>query len=63
MIGLEQIYISLGFESAQEYNRLIGSLELETPGQLAAFKKWDAEDGTKEGLEKLINDQINSIRS
>jgi hypothetical protein len=60
MIGLEQIYISLGFEGAADYNRLTASLELETEEQKAAFQKWQDEDGTKEGLQKLIENQINS---
>jgi hypothetical protein len=55
LIGLGEIYKSLGFEDEEEYNRLIGKVEMQTPEQIAAYKKWKEEDGTKEGLEKLID--------
>jgi hypothetical protein len=54
MIGLEQIYISLGFSGPDEYQSLTGAVDLQTPEQFAAFEKWQAEDGTKEGLEALL---------
>jgi hypothetical protein len=43
-----------GFESEEEFFRLVSSVDLSTPGKIFAFTQWKLEDGTKDGLLKLI---------
>lgn len=42
----------LGFESLEEFFKLISSIDLTK--HLLSFKRWQQEDGTKEGLLKLV---------
>lgn len=52
-ISLESVAVSLGFESERELHRLVSSRDLSTPERLAAFKRWQTEDGSKAGLLRL----------
>jgi len=49
----EKILKELGFEDEQEFFKLVSSVDLSTQEKREAFKKWQEEDGTKEGLIKL----------
>lgn len=41
---------SLGFADQAEFHRLVAGADVSTPARLAAFKAWQADDGTKSGL-------------
>ena len=45
----------LGFESEQEFHRLVACVVLRDSCDVKTFKKWQSEDGTKEGLLKLLD--------
>ncbi len=42
-----------GFETVEELRQLIANADISTPEKLAAFERWQDEDGSKEGLLKL----------
>jgi hypothetical protein len=50
---MEEIIKQYGFESMEEFNRLVSNVDLSTPDKLNAFKTWQNEDGSKDGLLKL----------
>ena len=50
---MQQIVNELGFESVEEYYRLISNVDLTSSEKLIAFYIWEKEDGTKSGLKKL----------
>jgi len=43
----------LGFESISEMNKLVANVDISNSVKLSAFKKWQMEDGSKQGLIKL----------
>lgn len=45
-----------GFESLEEFNRLVASVDLSSPEKIAAFNRWREDNGTKEGLLALLNE-------
>lgn len=53
MLTLEAVVKAAGFESEDEFSRLVGRAPLRTARQRVAFKQWQRADGTKEGLLKL----------
>ena len=42
-----------GFESIEEWHKLVSSIDISTPDKVIAFTKWKIEDGSKQGLLKL----------
>jgi hypothetical protein len=50
---LEEFVKLLGFDSLNQYNKLVFTTDVSTPEKLAALEKWQQEDGTKEGLLRL----------
>lgn len=60
MSELEITILQAGFESLQEFYRLVSTVKISTSEKLAAFKKWQTEDGTKAGLLKLFQAQSES---
>ena len=50
---MEEFVKLLGFDSLNQYNILVFTTDVSTPEKLAAFEKWQEEDGTKEGLLRL----------
>lgn len=50
---MEEFVKLLGFDSVTQYNKLVFTTDVSTPEKLAAFEKWQGEDGTKEGLLRL----------
>ncbi|MGV6816151.1 MAG: hypothetical protein ACWA44_02640 [Thiotrichales bacterium] len=51
---MEDLVKELGFESVQEYHKLVSTADISTVEKMVAFEKWKKEDGSKEGLLKLI---------
>ena len=49
----EDLVKSFGFDNVSELNKLVATLDISSPKKLALFKKWQEEDGTKDGLLKL----------
>ncbi len=50
---MEEIIKTMGFQNMAEFNRLVASADLSTPQRLLDFKKWQTDDGSKDGLMKL----------
>lgn len=50
---MEEIILQYGFESLKEFNEMVANVDLSSMEKITAFKKWQEEDGTKEGLLKL----------
>lgn len=50
---MDELVKKMGFENLQEFHRMVASVRLTLPGDLAAFNYWKENDGTKEGLSKL----------
>jgi hypothetical protein len=50
---MEEIIKEYGFDSLKEFNHLVANVDLSTQEKRIAFKKWQEEDGTKEGILKL----------
>ena len=46
----------LGFENEEELATLIGSVNLTPHNAVVKFQKWQHNDGTKHGLQELINE-------
>jgi hypothetical protein len=58
--GIESVNFELelkqkGFKSLKEFNSLISKLKLSDMSVVLKFKCWQNEDGTKEGLLKIIS--------
>ncbi len=51
---LEEIVVSYGFSNEQEFHDMVAKFHPCTPLRLAMFRKWQQTDGTKVGLEKLL---------
>lgn len=52
-MDLEVIVKELGFESTQEFNKMVAAVDLSNPARQDAFVAWKENDGTKAGLRKL----------
>jgi hypothetical protein len=55
-IKLEELIKEMGFESEEEFFRLVASVPLDTKEKMKAFEDWKFNDGTKEGLMRLHNE-------
>ena len=55
MDDLEEIAKECGFESAQEMHQMVCGVNLTNPVKEWEFTKWKLEDGTKTGLQKIID--------
>jgi hypothetical protein len=51
----------LGFESEQDFIKLVGSMNKSTPKKNEAFKFWQDLDGTKYGLLKILSGDFSRI--
>lgn len=47
---MEEIVKQYGFESVGEFHRMVADVDLTSAEKIAAFKKWQEDDGTKKGL-------------
>lgn len=52
---MEDLVKEMGFDSLQEFNKLNVSVDLTDPIKLQNYLKWKEEDGSKNGLLKLID--------
>lgn len=55
---MEELVKECGFESLDDFNSLISKADLSTKENIKAFKHWQNEDGTKNGLLALLNLQV-----
>lgn len=44
-----------GFKDGAEFHSMVARLDISTPERLDAFRRWQMEDGTKAGLERLTS--------
>lgn len=51
---MEDIVKMMGFDSVGEFHKLNSSVDISTPTKMSEYVQWKDEDGTKEGLLKLI---------
>ena len=51
----DQIAQSLGFSDAKEFSQMVSDVDMSTDEKISAFKKWQDEDGTKEGILMLMD--------
>lgn len=58
METIDDIVLQKGFESLNEFYRLVANTDLSSTNKLASFRRWQNEDGTKEGLLKLAHTGI-----
>ena len=49
----DEVAKSNGFSDAYELHRLVAQVDISTVEKMAAFKKWQRDDGTKAGLLRL----------
>jgi hypothetical protein len=49
----DDIAKQLGFADASEFHRMVAAVDISRPSKVAAFKRWQDEDGTKDGLAAL----------
>ena len=52
-MDLEKYLKDAGFDSEEEFRKLVAAVDLSTIANIAEFKEWQANDGSKEGLLKL----------
>ena len=50
---LEEVVKELGFENEKEFHSIVANVDIASAKKLEDFRKWQFEDGTKEGLQKL----------
>jgi hypothetical protein len=51
---MEDFVKEMGFESEQEMNKLVASVDLTDSNKMQKFMNWKEADGTKEGLLYVI---------
>ena len=51
---MEELVKRLGFESAEEFHKLNATPDLSDPKKMRMYLDWKDNDGTKEGLLKVI---------
>lgn len=54
-IVMEELVKECGFDSLEDFNCLINLAYLSTEESRTAFKNWQNDDGTKQGLITLLN--------
>ena len=54
----EAVCSEFGFDSMQEFHRMVASVDIASRGKYAAFKCWQENDGTKKGLTALLESAI-----
>lgn len=58
---MEEFVKQAGFESLQEFNSMVSNVDISNPDKLSAFKSWQNDDGSKEGLLKLRTIQLEHV--
>ena len=56
---MEEIVKQMGFENEKEFHKMVSDIDLSNPIKMQKFLKWREEDGTKNGLLKVINENGN----
>ncbi len=51
---MEEFVKEMGFESEKEFHQMVASVDLTNPTKMKMFLDWKENDGTKEGLLKVI---------
>lgn len=51
---MDEFVKEMGFDGELEFNRLVASVDITNADKLAMFTYWKENDGTKEGLLKVI---------
>lgn len=51
---MEELAKQMGFESIEEFHKLNASADLSDPKTMQMYLDWKENDGTKEGLLKVI---------
>jgi hypothetical protein len=51
---MEEFVKEMGFESVEEFHKLNASADLSDPEKMKKYLDWRENDGTKEGLLKVI---------
>ena len=51
---MEELVKQLGFESVEEFHKLNATPDLSDPKKMRMYLEWKDNDGTKEGLLKVI---------
>ena len=51
---MEEIVKQLGFESEKEFHKMVSSVDLTISEKMKQFLAWRDNDGTKEGLLKIL---------
>lgn len=54
---MEELVKEYGFDSTEDFNQLINLADLSTEESRKAFKEWQKEDGSKDGLLTLLSIQ------
>jgi hypothetical protein len=49
----DEIARQFGFSNAAEFHYMVANADISTPERLAAFKRWQEDDGSKDGLARL----------
>ena len=47
-----------GFESEQELHQMVAQVDISDIDSIKRFKDWQNNDGTKEGLQEIIDEQF-----
>ena len=53
---MEEFVKEMGFDSLEEFNRLVATVDINSKEKMKLFIDWKENDGTKEGLLLLFND-------
>jgi len=51
---MEELVKQMGFESLKEFHKLNASADIKDPEKMKMYLDWKENDGTKEGLLKVI---------
>lgn len=51
---MEELVKQMGFESVEEFHKLNANADLSDPKKMQMYLDWKENDGTKEGLLKVI---------
>lgn len=43
----------LGFSDVMEFHRMVVAADMTSPAKIRRFKKWQSQDGTRDGLSRL----------
>lgn len=53
---MEEFVKEMGFDSLEEFNRLVATVDINSKEKTKSFIDWKENDGTKEGLLLLFRD-------